>query len=57
MGFIDTIALVNEESEYANVVLVIDRMYRGTEMLDMKQKLQEHGHNVILGLCLSQVVL
>lgn len=57
LGFIDTIALVNEESEYANVVLVIDRMYRGTEMLDMKQKLQEHGHNVILGLCLSQVVL
>lgn len=57
LGFIDTIALVNEDSEYANVVLVIDRMYKGTEMLQMKQQLEEFGHNVILGICLSQVVL
>ena len=57
LGFIDTIALVNEDSEYANVVLVIDRMYKGNEMLEMKHKLEEYGHNVILGICLSQVVL
>ena len=57
LGFIDTIALVNEDSEYANVVLVIDRMYKGMEMLQMKQQLEEFGHNVILGICLSQVVL
>lgn len=57
MGFIDTIALANEESEYANVVLVIDRMYRGTEMLEMKHKLEENGHTVILGICLSRVIL
>lgn len=57
VGFIDTIALANEESEYANVVLVIDRMYRGTEMLEMKHKLEENGHTVLLGICLSQVIL
>lgn len=57
VGFIDTIALANEESEYANVVLVIDRMYRGTEMLEMKHKLEENGHTVILGICLSRVIL
>lgn len=56
-GIIDTISLVNEESEYANVILVIDRMFRGNEVLEIKHKLEEHGHNVILGLCLSQVVL
>lgn len=56
-GIIDTISLVNEETEYANVVLVIDRMYKGTEMLEMKHKLEEYDHNVILGICLSKVVL
>lgn len=56
-GIIDTISLVNAESEYANVILVIDRMFRGDEMLEMKRKVEEHGHNVILGICLSQVVL
>ena len=56
-GFIDILSLVNAESKYANVILVIDRMYKGTEMLEMKHKLEENGHNVILGLCLSQVVL
>ena len=56
-GFMDTIALTNEENEYANVVLVIDRMHKGTEMLEMKRKLEEYGHNVALGICLSRVVL
>jgi len=57
VGFIDTIALANEESEYANVVLVIDRMYKGTELLEMKHSLEENGHTVILGICLSRVIL
>lgn len=57
VGFIDTIALANAESEYANVVLVIDRMYKGTEMLEMKHSIEENGHTVILGICLSRVIL
>lgn len=57
VGFIDTIALANAESEYANVVLVIDRMYIGTEMLEMKHSIEENGHTVILGICLSRVIL
>lgn len=55
-GFIDVLSLVNAESEYANVILVIDRMFRGDEMLEMKRKLEENGHNVILGICLCQEV-
>lgn len=57
VGFVDTIALANAETEYANVVLVIDRMYKGTEMLEMKHTLEENGHTVILGICLSRVIL
>lgn len=55
-GFIDIHSLVNAESKYANVILVIDRMFRGDEMLEMKRKLEENGHNVILGICLCQEV-
>lgn len=55
-GFIDILSLVNAESKYANVILVIDRMFRGDEMLEMKRKLEENGHNVILGICLCQEV-
>ena len=55
-GAILSIMMPDKEGKYANVILVIDRMFRGDEMLEMKRKLEENGHNVILGICLCQEV-